>query len=626
MGIVTKDLNGVVTRTVGYAYDVDDQRVSKTVDGVVENYYLDGNQIAFVTDGGGNETFHYLYGLNVDQVLAQDSATGMVWALADRLGSVDTLTDADGNVVDQRTFDSFGRLLSQSNPAVSFRYGYTGRELDLESGLDYYRARYYDSAVGRFVSVDPMGFGAGDTNLYRYVGNSSTNATDPSGMISWNDVQQGWNNLTQSAQKITKFWGDAAADAGTSVSQGISQVRLPSLNQIGQGFNNFGRSWDTATNFWSKELVSPIANSFSRSTQNGVNFYTNVVSDGQQRGGVVGTLEQGAGYIGGTIYSVPGAISDNVSGFVRANPVLATKLGGAVRAVGGVLEIAGGVATSEFGVGIPIVVKGVDDYQAGIRQLFTGQQTDSLIYGAVKNLTGSSNLAGFVDAGTSLAASSLATRTIAQRAAAVADARAFAGEAAVVRQNAGIVINVAESQQTRAGSGFAAFNRRADIIASSDFNGYFTIPNLKVDISPVHYAKKIIYGDKNPKNTRYGDGNASSIKTILKGGIDNSRDIYEIENGLAILLKDNTIFTSSGRRYGYHHDRNPNRMFPVGGPGTISITKGEFAVFQKMIEFKGLQGNAAKFFQGRLNSPSGGGLDSNSRQKLIDLYNSRTTN
>ncbi len=66
---------------------------------------------------------------------------------------------------------------------MSFRYGYTGRELDLESGLAYYRARYYDPANGVFISVDPMGFGAGDTNLYRYVGNSSTMYTDPSGEI-----------------------------------------------------------------------------------------------------------------------------------------------------------------------------------------------------------------------------------------------------------------------------------------------------------------------------------------------------------------------------------------------------------------------------------------------------------
>jgi RHS repeat-associated protein len=183
-GIVSKtSITGTVTRTVGYEYDVDDQRVQKTVDGVVENYYLDGEQVAFVTDASGNQMFHYLYGLNIDQVLAQDSPAGMVWALADRLGTVDALTDGDGNVVDKRTFDSFGRILSETNPSVSFRYGYTGRERDLESGLDYYRARYYDPNVGRFISVDPAGFGAGDTNLYRYVGNNSTNATDPSGMI-----------------------------------------------------------------------------------------------------------------------------------------------------------------------------------------------------------------------------------------------------------------------------------------------------------------------------------------------------------------------------------------------------------------------------------------------------------
>jgi RHS repeat-associated protein len=117
--------------------------------------------------------------------MAQDSPAGMVWSLADRLGSIDTLTDKDGVVVDKRSFDSFGRVLSQMNPSVSFRYGYTARERDLESGLSYYRARYYDPNVGRFISVDPMGFGAGDTNLYRYVSNNSTNATDPSGELPW---------------------------------------------------------------------------------------------------------------------------------------------------------------------------------------------------------------------------------------------------------------------------------------------------------------------------------------------------------------------------------------------------------------------------------------------------------
>jgi RHS repeat-associated protein len=220
--IVSKtSMTGTVTRTVGYEYDVDDQRVRKTVtsatpsagDGV-ENYYLDGNQIAFVTDGGGNKTFHYLYGLNVDAVMAADSPAGMVWALADRLGSIDTLTDKDGNVVDKRTFDSFGRVLSQMNPSVQFRYGYTGRELDLESGLDYYRARYYDPQVGRFISVDPMGFGAGDTNLYRYVGNNSTNAIDPSG-LSW-ELPASWNDNLYAVDKYIAGVADLASFGATT--------------------------------------------------------------------------------------------------------------------------------------------------------------------------------------------------------------------------------------------------------------------------------------------------------------------------------------------------------------------------------------------------------------------------
>jgi RHS repeat-associated protein len=182
-GVISQDTSAVVTQTVSYEYDVDNQRVSKTVNGVVEKYVIDRDQIAYVTDGSGTQTFHYLYGTNVDAVMAQDSPTGMVWSLSDRLGSVNLLTDAGGVVVNKRTFDSFGRVLSETNPGVKFRYGYTGRETDGETGLDYYRARYYDAANGRFISVDPIGFGAGDTNLYRYVGNSSTMYTDPSGNL-----------------------------------------------------------------------------------------------------------------------------------------------------------------------------------------------------------------------------------------------------------------------------------------------------------------------------------------------------------------------------------------------------------------------------------------------------------
>src|SRR5262245_34362192 len=64
-----------------------------------------------------------------------------------------------------------------------FRRGHnawTGREIDVETGLQYNRARYYDGATGRWISQDPLGFDAGDGNLYRYVHNHPTSNRDPS--------------------------------------------------------------------------------------------------------------------------------------------------------------------------------------------------------------------------------------------------------------------------------------------------------------------------------------------------------------------------------------------------------------------------------------------------------------
>lgn len=60
-------------------------------------------------------------------------------------------------------------------------YTYTGREWDRETGLYYYRARYYDPIEGRFISKDPIGFLGGDLNLFGYVQNNPVNRIDPSG-------------------------------------------------------------------------------------------------------------------------------------------------------------------------------------------------------------------------------------------------------------------------------------------------------------------------------------------------------------------------------------------------------------------------------------------------------------
>jgi RHS repeat-associated protein len=99
--------------------------------------------------------------------------------LADGLGSALALTDPSGAVQTQYTYDAFGKTTS-SGSVSSNTSQYTGRDND-NTGLYYYRARYYSPALQRFISEDPIGFAGGDANLYAYVANNPVNFSDPLG-------------------------------------------------------------------------------------------------------------------------------------------------------------------------------------------------------------------------------------------------------------------------------------------------------------------------------------------------------------------------------------------------------------------------------------------------------------
>jgi RHS repeat-associated protein len=179
-----------------------------------------------VFDGEGNQTYRYLHGTQIDQILAQEANGEVLWALTDNQGTVRDIVNNDGVVVNHITYDSFGKVTGESNAAVDFRFGYTGRELDAETGLYYYRARYYNPNTGRFLSEDPISFGGGDSNLYSYVFNSPVNYLDPSGHGALGRFIGGRIGAGLGSFVGGGIGGSLGASGGTLVAPGVGTVTV----------------------------------------------------------------------------------------------------------------------------------------------------------------------------------------------------------------------------------------------------------------------------------------------------------------------------------------------------------------------------------------------------------------
>ena len=119
---------------------------------------------------------------SVDDGTADDVA----WALTDHLNSVRDLVEYNpgtdtASVIKHVTYDAFGNLTSDSASSVESLFLFTARPYDADTQLQNNLNRWYDPATGRWMSTDPIGFEAGDGNLYRYVGSDPLRFLDPLG-------------------------------------------------------------------------------------------------------------------------------------------------------------------------------------------------------------------------------------------------------------------------------------------------------------------------------------------------------------------------------------------------------------------------------------------------------------
>ncbi|WP_437531191.1 RHS repeat-associated core domain-containing protein [Sorangium sp. So ce726] len=179
--------------TITFGYDGDQQRIRKTTPEKETLYFGDLYERVIEAASGAVEHRYHVH--SPERVVAiatrGGSDDGTRYVHVDHLGSIDALTDEDGDVIERRSYDPFGQRRNPvwgERPPASFpsetTQGFTGHESDDELGLVNMKGRIYDPRIGRFLTTDPIvsipSFGQ-SWNPYSYVRNSPLNHVDPSG-------------------------------------------------------------------------------------------------------------------------------------------------------------------------------------------------------------------------------------------------------------------------------------------------------------------------------------------------------------------------------------------------------------------------------------------------------------
>jgi len=175
---------------------------------------------------------------------------------SDHLGCIGFVTDAEAKPVQHLQYLPFGELfVSQMASNFDSRYKFTGKERDEETAYDYFGARYYNSDLSQWLSVDPMSDKRPNLSPYNYCKWNPIGRTDPDGELDWIPPADGSSNWT--AEKGDNAW-TLHKDAGISYDKAKFLMKSQGFNfsnndthvdvQAGDVVNvNDGYTWNTGT-------------------------------------------------------------------------------------------------------------------------------------------------------------------------------------------------------------------------------------------------------------------------------------------------------------------------------------------------------------------------------------------
>ncbi|MGI8819546.1 MAG: RHS repeat domain-containing protein [Chthoniobacterales bacterium] len=190
-------------------YDALGRLVRRTTNGQPTFYAFDGPHAIMEYNPGGTVIANSLYGKGMDELIARNNYGQEQFFHQDRLGNVSAVTGPYGVLLEQYRYDAYGkptfigpRGVELQRSRINNRFLFTGREWVQNYGFYEFRARAYNPRLGRFMSEDPMGFAAGDANLFRYCAGDPVNFVDPSGLFEFGEFARGAANVALGSIEI----------------------------------------------------------------------------------------------------------------------------------------------------------------------------------------------------------------------------------------------------------------------------------------------------------------------------------------------------------------------------------------------------------------------------------------